>query len=139
MTAYLKANPKLGKRWKDFALYILISILVPATVAGLAIAGIKWDLLFKLLQSLMFPILLFGIAVPKRHSRWANRRFRLTAGAALLTHAFLFAILASHVEHLKPSITAGLAFVEFLIWVIADGWLVERTAGIPKRSGSKEI
>lgn len=123
---------------KDLGLYILICVLVLATIAGLASTGMKWDILFKLLQSLMFPILLFGIAVPKRRSRWRNRRFQLTIGIALLIHAFLFAILASRVEHLRPIITAALAFAEFLIWVIADGWLMEHPARTSKRSGSNQ-
>jgi hypothetical protein len=122
---------------KDLALYILICVFVLTAIAGLASTGMKWDILFKLLQSLMFPILLFGIAVPKRRSRWANGRFRLTVGAALLIHAFLFAILASRVEHLKPIITAALAFVEFLVWVISDGWLLEHATRTSNRSGSK--
>jgi predicted Na+-dependent transporter len=94
--------------------------------------GMKWDVLFKLLQSLMFPILLFGIAVPKRRPRWADRRFQLTVVAALLIHALLFATVASRVEHLKPIITAALAFAEFLIWVIADGWLMGHAARTSK-------
>lgn len=74
----------------------------------------------------------------KRRSRWLNRRFRLTIGVALLIHALLFAILVSRVEHLKPIVTAALAFAEFSIWVIADGWLMESAARTSKRSGSNE-
>jgi len=137
VTGHHKAKSEVGRRLKDLALYILICILVLATIAGLASTGMKWDILFKLLQSLMFPILLLAIAVPQRRSRWASRRFWLTVGVALLIHALLFAALASRVEHLKPSITAALAVPEFLIWMIADEWQMKRAARISKQTDSK--
>jgi hypothetical protein len=113
------------KRLKDLALYILICVLVLATIAGLASTGIEWETLFKLLQSLIFPILLFGIAVPKPRSRWKNKRFWLTIGVTLLTHALLFAIVASRIETLKPGITCIMAILEYLLWMIADHWQME--------------
>jgi hypothetical protein len=116
------AKPTIRSRLKDLALYILISVIVLAAIAGLASTGVNWDTLFKLLQSLMFPIVLFGIGVPNRQPRWRTRRFWLTISVALLTHALLFAIFASHIEHLKPAVTSVIAIPEFLAWTVADRW-----------------
>ena len=135
MTEHRKARPEVSKRLKDLALYILICTLVLAALAGLVSTGMKWDILFKLLQSLLFPVVLFGIAVPQRRSEWSKRGFWLTVGCALLIHAFLFVALASHAEHLKPVITAALAVPEFLIWFVVDEWQQKRATS--KRSGSK--
>jgi hypothetical protein len=137
VTGRHKAKLEVRKRLKDLALYILICVLVLATIAGLASTGIKWDTLFKLLQSLMFPIVLFGIAVPKRRSRWKNKRFWLTIGATLLTHAVLFAILASRTETLKPAVTSIMAVPEFLLWMIADHWQMELADRKSKRTNKR--
>ena len=137
MTGRHRAKLEVRKRLKDLGLYILICVLVLATIAGLASTGIKWETLFKLLQSLTFPVLLIGIAVPKRRTRWKNKRFWLTIGVTLLIHAVLFAILASRTETLKPAVTSIMAVPEFLLWMIADHWQMELADRKSKRTNKR--
>jgi hypothetical protein len=137
VTGRHKAKLEVRKRLRDLALYILICVIVLATIAGVASTGIKWETLFKLLQSLMFPILLFGVGVAKRRSRWRNKRFWLTIGVTLLTHAVLFSILASRTETLKPAVTSIMAVPEYLLWLIADRWQMELADRKPKRTNKR--
>jgi hypothetical protein len=54
----------------------------------------------------------------------------------LLTHAVLFAILASRTETLKPAVISIMAVPEFLLWMIADHWQMELADRKSKRVGS---
>jgi hypothetical protein len=65
-----------------------------------------------------------------------NKRFWLTIGVTLLTHAVLFAILASRTETLKPAVTSIMAVPEFLLWMIAAHWQMELADRKSKRVGS---
>ena len=108
---------KGANRARDFALYILISLVVLAAIAGLVSAGVEWNKLFKGMQFFFFPVVLLGTWIPGHRANWNERDFWLSLTSALLLHLVGFALIAGHYETLKPGLTSAVAFFECLAFV----------------------